>query len=127
MVGRAAPLTNRSIYNSRAAITSVDATVPDYAFYDLLRRGKQAGYKLGALFAKRIEHIFAVWVLGRGVTVKLAEGGDDNNPNDPRNLTDAALDEFLETNHALLMSVKEDSLGLGMQYIFVRHALCAQP
>lgn len=119
IIGRAAPLTSRSVYNSRYAITSVDATVPDYAFYDLLRRGKQPGYKLGALFAKRIEHIFAVWALGRGVTVKLAEGGDDENPDDPRNVTDAALKEFLEANHALLMSVKEDSLGLGMQYVFV--------
>jgi hypothetical protein len=119
IIGRASPLTHRTIYNSRFALPSIDGTEPDYVFYDLLRRGKQPGYKLGALFAKRIERIFAHWVLGKGVTLKLAASGADDNPDDTRNVTDALLDDFIEANHALLMTVKEDSLGLGMQYIFI--------
>lgn len=120
MVGRAVVgMAQTSVFRSRGAIVSVDETIPDYAFYDALRRGKQPGYKLGALFAKRIEHIFAVWVLGRGVTVALTEAGEPDNENDPRNVTDAKLGDFLNAEHSLLMQVKEDALGLGDQYIFV--------
>jgi hypothetical protein len=109
---------NTHLFRSRG-IVNVDETRTDYSFYDLLRRGKQPGYKLGALFARRIEQVYASWVLGRGITVKLAEGGDDENPDDPRNLTDAALQDFLDTEHATLLSVKEDMLGLGDQFVFV--------
>lgn len=108
-----------NIYRSRSSVTSVDVTEPDYAFFDLLRRGKQPGYKLGALFAKRIEHIFAVWILGRGVSVELVDSGDDADSNDPRNVTDGLIKDFLDAEHARLMTVKEDALGLGVQYIFV--------
>lgn len=130
MIGRAAsPLAQLSIYRSRSAIYSVDETVPDYAFYDMLRRGKQPGYKLGALFAKRIEHIFAMWTWGRGVTVSVVEDdgapmvkdADSDSPTseDGRTYTDGKLADFFDAHHAQLMTVKEDSLGLGMQYIFV--------
>lgn len=106
------------LYRSRG-IVSVDQTIPDYAFYDRLRRGKEPGYKLGALFAPRIEHVFAAWVLGRGLTVKLAQGGNKDNPNDARNITDGLLADFIDSAHAQLMTVKKDAMGLGMQYIFV--------
>lgn len=108
-----------SLYRSRTAITTVDATVPDYAFYDQLRRGKQPGYKLGALFAKRIERIFTHWIFGRGVTVALAEPGNEDDENNPRTITDGLLSDFMQVQHGLLMTVKEDALGLGDQYIFV--------
>jgi len=120
IIGRATyGLAQPSVFRSRGAVVSVDQTIPDYAFYDLLRRGKQPGYKLGALFAKRIEHIFAMWVLGRGVTVALTESGEADNEDDPRNYTDAELADFINANHSTLMEVKEDALGLGDQYIFV--------
>lgn len=120
IIGRAVyGLAQPNVYRNRLNLLSVDNTVPDYAFYDLLRRGKQPGYRLGALFAKRIERIFANWILGRGVTVRLAESGDPDNENDTRNVTDGILDDFIQANHALLMTVKEDSLGLGDQYIVV--------
>jgi hypothetical protein len=119
IIGRSTANNFARLYSSRGVVVSVDDTIPDYAFYDMLRRGKQSGYKLGALFAKRIEHIFAVWVLGRGVTVTLAEAGDDDNPDDPRNVTNQALKDFFDAVHAQLMTVKEDTLGLGVQYIFV--------
>jgi hypothetical protein len=119
IIGRATYGTvNTHLFRSRGLV-AVDETRTDYAFYDLLRRGKQPGYKLGALFAKRIEHIFAVWTLGRGVSVKLAEGGPDGDANDARNLTDAALERFLQAIHATLITLKEDALGLGDQFIFV--------
>lgn len=118
LIGRTGNHTNLRIYNSRG-ITSVDTTRTDYAFYDALRRGKQPGYKLGALFAPRIERILSGWVLGRGVTVKLTEAGDRDNPDDPRNMTDKLLRDFIDAEHAHLMTVKEDALGLGDQYIFV--------
>lgn len=108
-----------SVFRSRAAITTVDQTIPDYAFYDLLRRGKQPGYKLGALFAKRIEHIFAGWTLGRGVDIKLEESGNADDENDPRNYTDGQLADFINANHSLLMTTEEDKYGLGDQYIVV--------
>lgn len=108
-----------AMFRSRFAITTVDQTIPDYEFYDKLRRGKQPGYKLGALFAKRIERIFSTWILGRGVTVALVESGDPESDTDPRNYTDEQLDDFIQANHSLLMQVKEDVLGLGDQYIIV--------
>lgn len=120
IIGRHAhPNAQAALYRSRYAITTIDATVPDYAYYDLLRRGKQPGYKLGALFAKRIEHIFSAWVLGRGVTVALTESGDPDNEADARNYTDGALSDFINVNHAALMTIEEDKIGLGDQYIFV--------
>lgn len=108
-----------SVYRSRGFVRTVDETIPDYAFYDQLRRGKQPGYKLGALFAKRIEHIFSSWVLGRGVDITLTESGDPDNENDPRNYTDAQLSDFFNANHSMLMTVEEDKIGLGDQYIVV--------
>lgn len=121
MIGRVAPpyMQKTALMRSSRYTTTVDATVPDYEFYDKLRRGKQPGYKLGALFAKRIEHILTVWVLGRGVTITLAEAGDAESETDPRNYTDSKLADFIEREHAQLMVVKEDALGLGDQYIFV--------
>lgn len=108
-----------AMFRSRYAITTVDQTIPDYEFYDKLRRGKQSGYHLGALFAKRIERIFSTWILGRGVTVALVESGDPDSDTDPRNYTDSQLDDFIQANHSLLMTLKEDVLGLGDQYIIV--------
>lgn len=120
MIGRVAPpYMQVTMSRSRWATTTIDGTIPDYEFYDKLRRGKQPGYRLGALFAKRIEHIFAVWVLGRGVAVTLAESGDPDSETDPRNYTDGKLADFLEKEQAQLMVIKEDVLGLGDQYIFV--------
>ncbi len=108
-----------TIYKSRARVKSIDETVPDYEFWDKLRRGKLDGYKLGALFAKRVEVIFAAWVLGRGVTVSLAESGNPDAEDDPRNYTDGELARFLESNKAVLLALYRDHMGLGDQYVIV--------
>ncbi|MFH1555041.1 MAG: phage portal protein, partial [Pseudomonadota bacterium] len=96
-----------------------DETRPDYEFWDRLRRGKAKGYSLGGLFSTRIEQIFASWVLGGGVTVALADGGDPEAEDDPRNYTDAQLAAFLESGLSALMTIYRDHLGLGDQYVVV--------
>ncbi len=103
-----------SVFRSRARVVTIDETVPDYEFYDLLRRGKAKGYSLGGLFCTRIEKIFASWVLGNGVEVALVESGDPDNENDTRNITDGRIADFLEDNHATCCpaSAKNESARL---------------
>ena len=108
-----------SIFRSRATPVTIDKTRPDYEFYDKLRRGKAEGYKLGGLFAARIEHIFASWTLGQSLTVKLAESGDPDNLEDPRNYTDGLLADFFGANQTLLTDTEKNKLGLGDQWIIV--------
>jgi hypothetical protein len=60
-------------YRSLVAPLSVDRTIPDYGFWDRLRRGKAEGYTIGGLFCKRIEHIFSSWVLGDGVEITIKD------------------------------------------------------
>ena len=71
-----------TLFRSRSWVKTVDETIPDYEFYDRLRRGKAKGYTLGGLFAKRIERVIASWVLGGGVVVELYErqGEDHHQP-----------------------------------------------
>lgn len=136
MIGRTAlPGAQMSIYRSRAAIKTIDETVPDYAFWDRLRRCQAVGYKLGGLFAKRIEGVIASWVLGGGVVVTLADEDDESEAAD---YTNTQLAEFItslldsgqedeedadpdrdDTGGSLLMNVYKDALGLGDQYIIV--------
>lgn len=108
-----------SLIKSRARVKTVDDTVPDYEFYDWLRRGKSRGYALGSLFAKRIENIYASWVMGDGVIVTLKEGGDADNPDDPRTYTDGKLTDFITEELTTLIEVERDKFGLGDQYIVV--------
>lgn len=110
-----------SLIKSRAQVRTVDETIPDYEFYDWLRRGKAHNYTLGSLFAKRIEHIYASWTMGDGVGVQLAEGGDTDEPTDPRTYTDGQLADFLKREATTLLTVERDKYGLGDQYIVVNH------
>lgn len=138
MIGRVAPpYMQATMGRSRWATTTVDGTVPDYEFYDKLRRGKQPGYRLGALFAKRIEKLFSAWVFGEGVDVMLnkdvaldydeakveytneqlknfvgglLDAGQDNEGDDP---------DIDDQNGSLIYSLYEDAMGLGDQHPFV--------
>lgn len=138
MIGRVAPPYMQSTtLRSRYATTTVDGTIPDYEFYDKLRRGKQPGYRLGALFAKRIEKLFSAWVFGEGVDVMLnkdvaldydaaaveytneqlknfvgglLDAGQDNEGDDP---------DIDDQNGSLIYSLYEDAMGLGDQYPFI--------
>lgn len=131
LIGRTAYTANIKLYNSRK---SVDETIPDYEFYDKLRRCKASGYRLGGLFAKRIERVIASWVLGGGLEIKLRDG---DLPEAAKDYTNAAIAEFIAglldsgqdsieedqdtdtQSESLLMSVFKDMLGLGDQYIII--------
>lgn len=102
---------------------TVDNTIPDYQFWDLLRRCKQQGFEFGALFAERITKVERDWVLGKGVEILLAEDAenplDAKDKSDNRNYTNDLLKRLLNCIHALLMSMVNDLYGLGDQYVIV--------
>lgn len=104
--------------NSRYAKT-IDETIPDYEFWDRLRNCKASGYTLGGLFAKRIERIFASWIIGQDLTITLVESGDPDSTEDPRNYTDEQLGKFINANYTTLLDTERDKFGLGDQYIIV--------
>jgi len=108
-----------TLYKSRARVKTYDETRPDYEFWDKLRRCKASGYSLSGLYCKRIENIFATWVLGQGVEIALAESGDPDSETDPRNYTDDVIATMLDDNADTLLDVFRDKLGLGDQYIIV--------
>lgn len=108
-----------TLFRSRSYVKSYDETIPNYQFWDMLRRGKAKGYSLGGLFAKRIERIFASWVIGQDLAVTLAESGNPDSDTDPRNYTDGKIADFINENYTLLLDVKKDALGLGDQYAIV--------
>lgn len=87
---------------------TVDATVPEYAFWSSLARGKEPGYELGALFCKRIAEIDAEWMLGDGFTI------DSDNPD-----VDELVAEFVDDELDTLMTWRKDSSKLGDSYIIV--------
>ena len=108
-----------SLIKSRTRVKTVDDTVPDYEFYDKLRRGKTRGYALGSLFAKRIENIYATWIMGDGVFVTLKESGDDGETEDPRTYTDGELTDFISEELTTFITIERDKFGIGDQYIVV--------
>lgn len=126
-----------SIYRARNAVRTVDETVPDYAYWDQLRRCKLAGYKLGGLFAKRIEQVLASWIFGEGVTVTLNKDIAETYPEDAVEYTNEQLKNFIgglldsgqdnegddpdldEQGGATLLTLYKDTLGLGDQYPIV--------
>lgn len=142
LIGRTAlPEGQITLFRSRSRVRTVDYTIPDYEFYDLLRRGKAAGYRLGGLFAKRIERIIAAWVLGDGLTIELYEGDEAAVDEERRAYTNKQLMEFvnslLDAGHdndedglsptadnddrsdSALQGVYRDALGLGDMYVIV--------
>lgn len=129
-----------TLFRSRSWVKTVDETIPDYEFYDRLRRGKAKGYTLGGLFAKRIERIIASWVLGGGVAVELYESKRVVLPEDSRDYTNGLMTEFIQSlldagqdnsndeepltddddrTSSQMMSAYKGALGLGDQYIIV--------
>jgi hypothetical protein len=114
---------------------TIDETRPDYEFWDKFRRGKALGYKLGALFAKPIIDILSSWEMGQGFVAKLEQDKtedttdesvdvgetDDvtNNADANMEYTNAELADFLNQNHALMVDVEKDKLGLGDQFVIV--------
>lgn len=98
---------------------TVDQTVPDYEFWDKLRRGKQSGFKFGGLFCTPILQTISSHVLGEGPTLALVEGGNPDNDADPRTYTDVQLAAFMQSHYALLADSLIDLYGLGDHYIVI--------
>lgn len=95
---------------------SVDQTVPDYAFWDRLRRGAAEGYKLAGLFVRPVTQTLSSFVLGEGIQAAL------NLPKDrlaDAEYTDGLLGRLMGQIHSLLQTLLEDHYALGDQYIVV--------
>ena len=106
IVGRTVSPFQRPV--STLAARTVDWTQPDYAFWSRLRRGKEPGYELGGLFAKRIAEIDAEWTLGRGFTLLT------DNPD-----LDEEFSKWVRDNLNTLMIWRKDSSALGDAYLIV--------
>lgn len=105
IIGRTTSPFTRALY---AARKSVDETRVDYAFWSKLRRGKQDGFRLGALFAKRICEVDTEWTLGRGFSV------ETDNPT-----ADERFSRFLRDNLNTLLTWRKDANAVGDAYIVV--------
>lgn len=135
MIGRVAyPGAQSSIYRARAAVQTIDQTVPDYAYWDQLRRCKLPGYKLGGLFAKRIERVLASWIFGEGINVTLNKVVAEQYPAAAVEYTNQQLANFIgglldsgqdsgegdpdrdDAGGAALLNIFKDATGLGDQY-----------
>lgn len=119
IIGRTTHGAQASLLKSRTAVKTVDDTIPDYEFFDGLRRGKKRGYALGSLFAKRVENIYASWVMGDGVFVTLKESGDKADETDPKTYTENELTDFISEELTTLIELERDKFGLGDQYVIV--------
>ncbi len=98
---------------------SVDATQTDYEFWDHLRRGQTPGYQFGGLFAQPIAEIITSYMLGKGLGARLTDSKGDESPDSPRGYTNTLLARFLGRIHGLLLTLIEDDLSLGDQYVIV--------
>ena len=134
IIGRNAVGYAQMAFRSRYATTTVDQTIPDYEFYDKLRRGKQPGYKLGAIFAPRIERVLAAWVFGEGVNVTLNKDVAEQYPEEAVKYTNEQLKNFIDglldsgqdnegddpdldvDSGAIMLNIFKDAVGLGDQY-----------
>lgn len=134
MIGRTAyPGLQSSLYRSRA-VKTIDETQPEYAYWDSLRRCKLPGYKLGGLFAKRIERVLASWIFGEGINVTLNKDIAEQYPEESviytneqlKNFIDALLDsgqdnegdtlDLDDQSGSMLLNIFRDAAGLGDQY-----------
>lgn len=133
LIGRTTLSTgSASLYRSKAQVRTVDETIPDYQFYDRLRRGQAKGYSLGSLFARRVENVFSSWVFGNGIRVMLKDTPMEEDEDSAVSYTNELLDWFIDelidvpdadgdedVEGALMFRLYEDHMGLGDQYIVV--------
>jgi hypothetical protein len=87
---------------------TIDYTETDYEWWDKFRRGKQAGYEIGGLFASPMAQIIASWSLGDGFGIETEDEG-----------LQEAFQEFLKQYLQMLVETKEDDLCLGDAYLIV--------
>lgn len=89
---------------------TVDETVPDYEFWDKLRRGKQPGFELSGLLLRPAAEITSSWILGDDVKVHF-EGEDE--------YTTDITSRFMRRIQSEFTQLTVDWLSLGDQYIIV--------
>jgi len=95
-----------------------DETRTNYKWWDEFRNGKQHGYEISGPQAQSLIEVIASWVLGRGVTLELAEVTDKRRQGMVEHTNDALRRVFSATQ-AMLSDLYDDLLGLGDQYIHV--------
>lgn len=108
MIGRATPETKALLQSMYPSGVTVDWTQSDYAWWDKLRRGKQTGYELGGLFSEPIAAILSDWTLGKGFDAMTGDA-----------YTDAAINEFINTNLDELIAWDYNAISLADGYLAV--------
>lgn len=105
LIGRFGYQFSNLLYRIRPTI---DYTITDYEWWDKFRRGKQAGFEIGGLFANPMTEIIASWALGEGFTIET-----DSEE------TKEALSEMLNSYLQIIIETNEDELALGDAYLLV--------
>jgi len=114
IVGRVA---NTNIWQTRST-TTVDNTVPDYAYWDRLRRGMVQGLRLAGLFAKPAAEIKTDWIMGDGYQVELATDADAAE-NENVQYTNKLLTGLVTRYKSTLLTLVNDLKSMGDQYVVV--------
>ena len=91
--------------------TSLDESIPDYAFWDKLRHGKARGFEISGLFAQPTVQIMTSWVLSTRILASLSNIKD--------RYTNEKLRKFLRINHGAFIEMVSDLYALGDQYAIV--------
>lgn len=112
---------NLTVYSQWRRTTSTKLTpddhVTNYEFWDMLRRGQLAGFKLGGLFALPLTQKMAAFVWGTGISAALSKDIEAS----PANIeyTNGLITRFLSAYHGPLLNLTVDLYGLGDQYVAV--------
>lgn len=99
--------------------SSLDNTQTDYRFYDNLRNGQAAGFRLSGLFAPTITTTLVSHIWGEGVTAYLNENIIKNSSKSNIKYTNELLGRFMKLNAQALITMNDDLYSLGDQYIVV--------
>jgi hypothetical protein len=95
-----------------------DETRPDYEWWDKFRHGKISGFEISGPQAHSINEVVSSWVLGRGVSMELAEVPDKRMANKVEHTNDW-LRRFFSYLQGELSLRYEDLLDLGDQYAHI--------
>lgn len=112
IVGRVA---NTNIWQMRSTST-VDNTIPDYGYWDRLRRGMVPGAKLAGLFLKPAAEIKTDWIMGDGYAVELATDASAAKT-DSIIYTNRLIGSFTSRIKATMMTLINDLKAEGDQYV----------
>lgn len=99
---------------------SVDATVPDYGYWDRLLRGMADGLRMAGAFAKPAAEIKTDWIMGDGFSAELAVERDAPE-NAAVTYTNVLLARFTSRMKATFMQVVNDLKTKGDQYLIVNN------